>query len=87
MDKSKKFVGQPILSQILSCIPTDVIKQSTNQHKSNRYYKQIPVRVHLASLLYGVFSYCSGLRELCEGMLACEGKLTHLVTIPASLTP
>lgn len=78
MDKSKKFVGQPILSQILSCIPTDVIKQSTNQHKSNRYYKQIPVRVHLASLLYGVFSYCSGLRELCEGMLACEGKLTHL---------
>jgi Transposase DDE domain/Domain of unknown function (DUF4372) len=30
------------------------------------------------SLLYGVFSYCNGLRELCEGLLACEGKLTHL---------
>jgi len=28
--------------------------------------------------LYGVFSYCNGLRELCEGMLACEGKLLHL---------
>jgi hypothetical protein len=25
-----------------------------------------------------VFSYCNGLRELCEGMLACEGKLSHL---------
>lgn len=36
------------------------------------------MRVHLISLLYGVFSYCNGLRELCEGMLACEGKLTHL---------
>ncbi|MEO5599899.1 MAG: DUF4372 domain-containing protein [Cyclobacteriaceae bacterium] len=78
MSKSKKFVGQPILSQILSCISTDIIKQSCKKHNSNRYYKRIPVRVHLIGLLYGVFSYCNGLRELCEGMLACEGKLTHL---------
>lgn len=78
MNKDKKFVGQPILSQILSCISSDIIRQSSKQHKSNRYYKRIPVRVHLISLLYGVFSYCNGLRELCEGMLACEGKLTHL---------
>lgn len=78
MSKSKKFVGQPILSQILSCISTEIIRQSSNKHKSNRYYKRIPVRVHLVSLLYGVFSYCNGLRELCEGMLACEGKLAHL---------
>lgn len=78
MIKSKKFVGQPILSQILSCISTDTIKQASKKHNSNRYYKRIPVRVHLTTLLYGVFSYCNGLRELCEGMLACEGKLTHL---------
>ncbi len=78
MVKSKKFVGQPILSQILSCISTDTIKQASKKHNSNRYYKRIPVRVHLTSLLYGVFSYCNGLRELCEGMLACEGKLAHL---------
>ncbi|MEO5976214.1 MAG: IS4 family transposase [Chryseolinea sp.] len=78
MDKSKKFVGQPILSQILSCISGQIISQSSKQHNSNRYYKRIPVRVHLVSLLYGVFSYCNGLRELCEGLLACEGKLTHL---------
>jgi hypothetical protein len=78
MDKGKKFVGQPVLSQILSCISTDTIKQASKKHNSNRYYKRIPVRIHLTSLLYGVFSYCNGLRELCEGMLACEGKLTHL---------
>jgi len=78
MGKSKKFVGQPILSQILSCISTDIIRQSARSHNSNRYYKRLPVRVHLVSLLYGVFSYCNGLRELCEGMLACEGKLAHL---------
>ena len=78
MSEVKTFVGQPILSQILSCIPTDIITKAVRKHNSNRYYKQFPVRVHLISLLYGVFSYCNGLREVCEGMLACEGKLTHL---------
>jgi hypothetical protein len=78
MDKATNFVGQPILSQILSCISLSKINSASRKHNSNHYYKKIPVRVHLISLLYGVFSYCNGLRELCEGMLACEGKLTHL---------
>jgi hypothetical protein len=78
MSKSKTFVGQPVLSQILSCIPTLVITKACKQHKSNHYYKRLPLRVHLVSLLYGVFSYCNGLREICEGMLGCEGKLAHL---------
>lgn len=78
MDENKKFVGQPILSQILDCISEKDIKKFAIKHNSNRYYKRIPFRVHLVSLLYGVFSYCNGLRELCEGLLACEGKLTHL---------
>jgi hypothetical protein len=78
MNEIKQFVGQPILSQILDCVPAAIINKSCRKHNSNRYYKKLPVRVHLISLLYGVFSYCNGLRELCEGMLACEGKLTHL---------
>ena len=78
MDKSKTFVGQPVLSQILDTIPPSIIYAANRKHKANRYYKRIPLRVHLVSLLYGVLSYCNGLRELCEGMLACEGKLTHL---------
>jgi hypothetical protein len=78
MIEIKQFVGQPVLSQILSCIPTSLINKSCRKHDANRYYKKIPVRVHLVSLLYGVLSYCNGLRELCEGMLGCEGKLTHL---------
>lgn len=78
MDKSKSSVGQPILSQILDTIPSSIINTANRKHKANRYYKRIPLRVHLVSLLYGVFSYCNGLRELCEGMLACEGKLLHL---------
>jgi hypothetical protein len=78
LDKDKSFAGQPILSQILDVIPSSLISKASRKHKANRYYKRIPLRVHLVSLLYGVFSYCNGLRELCEGMLACEGKLSHL---------
>ncbi len=78
MDEGKKFVGQPILNQILDVIPNVIINGANRKHQSNRYYKKIPLRVHLITLLYGVFSYCNGLREICEGMLACEGKLTHL---------
>src|ERR1043165_5239093 len=78
MGESKKFPGQPILSQILEVIPSTIINAANRKHKANRYYKRLPLRVHLVSLLYGVFSYCNGLRELCEGLLAGEGKLSHL---------
>jgi hypothetical protein len=78
MDKSTNFVGQPVLSQIISCIGTSKINSAARKHNANHYYKRIPFRIHLVTLLYGVFSYCNGLRELCEGMLACEGKLAHL---------
>jgi len=78
MSEIKKFPGQPVLSQILDVIPRSIIYAANRKHKANRYYKRLPVRVHLVSLLYGVFSYCNGLREMCEGLLACEVKLSHL---------
>jgi hypothetical protein len=78
MGEVKKFSGQPVLSQILDVIPSSIIHAANRKHKANRYYKRLPLRIHLVSLLYGVFSYCNGLREICEGMLACEGKLAHL---------
>jgi hypothetical protein len=78
MGEVKKFPGQSVLSQILDVIPSSIINAANRKHKSNRYYRLLPLRIHLVSLLYGVFSYCNGLREVCEGMLACEGKLSHL---------
>src|ERR1043165_10302394 len=78
MDKGKRFAGQPVLSQLLDVIPSSLLNKANRKHQANRYYKKLPLRVHVVSLLYGVFSYCNGLRELCEGLLACEGKLSHL---------
>ena len=78
MREDKKFAGQPVLSQILDVIPSSLINKANRKHQANRYYKRLPLRTHLVSLLYGVLSYCNGLREMCEGLLACEGKLSHL---------
>lgn len=55
-----------------------MISKVVREFGCKRYYKRIPLKVHIISLLYEVFSYCNGLRELCESMLACEGGLNHL---------
>jgi hypothetical protein len=78
LDKDRSFAGQPLLSQIVDVIPSSLINKANRKHRANRYYKKLPVRTHLVSLLYGVFSYCNGLREMCEGLLGYEGKLLHL---------
>lgn len=80
MDKNTKnnLIGQPILSQVISHIPKSIVNEAVKKHNANYYYKKIPVRVHLVSLFYGVLSFCNGLREICEGMLACQGKISHL---------
>lgn len=75
---AKKLVGQPILAQIIDCIPTSEVQLIAKKFNTDRYYKKIPLQVHLPTLLFGVLSFCNGLREICEGMLACEGKLNHL---------
>jgi hypothetical protein len=80
MDKntSKIYLGQPILSQVIKLIPKKIVTDAVKQHNANYYYKALPFRVHMISLLYGVLSFCNGLREICEGMLACQGKVAHL---------
>jgi hypothetical protein len=83
MDKGKTFVGQPILAQIISCIPKNEVQLISKAHNSDRYYKKLPLQTHLTTLLYGILSCCNGLREICEGMLACEGKLSHLGLLKA----
>jgi hypothetical protein len=50
MSEDNKFVGQPILSQILNCIPSATLRKVIRKHNSNHYYKKIPFRVHLVTL-------------------------------------
>jgi len=80
MDKNKeiKFVGQPILKQILKLIDAVNIQSLINKHQSDHYYKAFKTRTHLATMLFGILSRCDSMTEICEGLRALGGKLNHL---------
>ena len=78
MNKSTDFLGQPIFSQLLSLLDQSIIKQTIQEHKANRCYKRLFVWDHLVSMLYGIYTNCTSLREIQCGLEVCQGKLNHL---------
>jgi len=80
MDKNKeiKFVGQPILKQILKLIDAVNIQSLIKKHQSDHYYKAFKTRTHLTTMLFGILSRCDSMTEICEGLRALGGKLNHL---------
>ena len=73
-----KFVGQPILKQIVNLVNAVDIQGIINKHKSDYYYKAFKTRTHLITMLFGILSRCDSMTEICEGMRALGGKLNHL---------
>ena len=78
MNKSTNYLGQPVLSQLLSLIDNSMIKKAIVEHKANYCYKKLFVWDHFVSMLHGVYSHCTSLRELQCGLEVCQGKLNHL---------
>jgi len=78
MNKSKNFIGQPILGQLLNLLDRGKIATIAKKHKSDRYYKKFKTYEHLVSMMFACLSNCTTLRELSTSMMACEGKLNHL---------
>lgn len=78
MNKSTDFVGQPVFSQLLSLLDQKVITETIREHKANRCYKRLFVWDHLVSMLYGIYTHCTSLREIQYGLEVCQGKLRHI---------
>lgn len=74
----KNLVGQPIFKQILKFIPRNKFDLLVSKHKSDRYYKTFDSWTHLTTMLFGIFSRCDSMGEICDGMQAMAGKLNHL---------
>jgi len=73
-----KFVGQPILKQIVNLTDAINIQGIVRKHNSDYYYKAFKTRTHLITMLFGILSRCDSMTEICEGMRALRGKLNHL---------
>lgn len=80
MDKDKeiRFVGQPILKQILKLIDAINIQGLINKHQSDHYYKAFKTKTHIITMMFGILSRCDSMAEICEGLRALGGKLNHL---------
>lgn len=78
MSKNKYLSGQPILCQLLSFVPKDLIEESSLEHQSDRYYKTMTTFKQFVFLFYGVVMRCKSLNNLCKNLLLLEDKLTYL---------
>lgn len=78
MSKNIKISGQPILCQLFSFIPKELIAQAVELYKSDHYYKTMTTRKQLAFLLYGVITRTNSLQSLCKSLLFLEDKLLYM---------
>lgn len=74
----KKLVGQPIFKQMVDLLPRGKFDLLVRKHQSDRYYKSFSSWQQLVTLLFGIFSRCDSMGELCDGMRALDGKLNYL---------
>lgn len=72
------FVGQPIFKQIVDFIPKNKFDHLVHKHQSDRYYKTFDSWTQLTTMLFGIFSRCDSMGEICDGMQGLEGKLNHI---------
>ena len=77
-DKNKNLVGQPIFKQLINLLPKDQFDILVKQCGSDRYYKSFFSWDQLIVMLFGVFSRCDSMGEVCDSMRALGGKLNHL---------
>ena len=80
MDKNTeiKFVGQPIFKQVIGLLDAISIKSLVAKHNTDHYYKAFKAKTQLITVLFGIFSRCDSMTEICEGLRAMGGKLNHL---------
>lgn len=78
MQKSAKLSGQPIICQLLSFIPKELVNQAVKEKQSDKYYKTMTSYKQLVFMLYGIISKASSLTSLCKNLLFLDGKLSYL---------
>jgi len=77
-DISKNLVGQPVFKQLIKMLPREQFDILVQQQSGDRYYKTFFSWEQLITMLFGIFSWCDSMGEVCDGMRALGGKLNHL---------
>jgi hypothetical protein len=62
----------------MNILPRDQFDLLVMQNSSDRYYKSFFSWDQLVVMLFGIFSRCDSMGEVCDGMRALAGKLNYL---------
>jgi hypothetical protein len=73
----KNLVGQPIFKQLIKLIPREEFDILVKKHKSDYRYKEFKSWTQLVTMLFGAYSRCDSMGEICDGMRALGGKLNY----------
>lgn len=78
MAKDTKLSGQPVLAQLLSFIPKDLLSKVVEAQQSDYYFKKMTKQKHLAFMLYGVISKSASLNSLCRSLQFLDKRLGYI---------
>ncbi len=67
-----------LFSQILREIPRDMFLGLVQKSGAERYAKGFSSWTHLVAMLFCQLAHADSLREICNGLACCEGKLVHV---------
>jgi hypothetical protein len=67
-----------LFSQLLKQIPRDVFHGLVRKFGAERYAKGFASWTHLVAMLFSQLARADSLREICNGLACCEGKLVHV---------
>jgi hypothetical protein len=67
-----------LFSQLLHQIPRNEFAKLVEKHRAERDAKGFSCWAQLTSMLFCQFARADSLREICNGLACCLGKLTHL---------
>ncbi len=76
--KITKLSEQPIICQLLSFIPKELVQKSVSKFASDKYYKTMSTYKQFVVMLYGIISKSGSLNSLCKCLLFIESKLCYL---------
>ena len=78
MSKNKYYFGQSTLGQVLKLIPTSIVSKAVKETGSDFAVKKFSTLNHVYTMCYAVLADVTGLRHVCDGLLAMGEKLKHL---------
>ncbi|MBP6411679.1 MAG: IS4 family transposase [Pseudarcicella sp.] len=80
--------GQPIICQLFSYIPDDLIQKAVEKFDADKSYKTLKTKVQMVSMIFGIISKVESLNGLIKNLAFLGNKLSYLgiSSIPARST-